>query len=93
MVLGSSLFDQLLHLSFLLSLIDRHLLNDGGRLLLVLLLHVDVALVSFGDLRVEDLLQLITILLRHQVLVVVLVDELVSLKLLDDLLRVKVIVV
>ena len=51
-VLCPPLFDQLLHLYLLLSLVYCHLLDHGRGLLFELLLDIYIAFIGLGDLRV-----------------------------------------
>ena len=73
-VLRPPLFDQLLHLCLLLSLVYCHLFDHRRGLFFELLLDIYIAFIGLGDLRVENLLKLVSVSLRHQMLIVVLMD-------------------
>ena len=73
-VLRPPLFDQLLHLRLFLRLVYGYLLDHRRSLFFELLLDIHVAFIGFGDLRVQNLLKLASVCLRHEVLVVVLMD-------------------
>ena len=90
-IFGFPLLNQFTHLLFFLCHLLLHLLYDRWRFFFVLLDHINVALVIFTKLRVDDFLQLLSCLLRYHMLIVVLVEKFVTLKLCDDSLRVEVI--
>ena len=73
-VLRAPLLDQLLHLCLLLSLVYCHLFDHRRGLFFELLLDIYIAFIGLGDLRVENLLKLVSVSLRHQMLIVVLMD-------------------
>ena len=93
LVLCLPILYQLLKLGGGLCLFELDFINDRRWFLTILLDHIDVFLVITRNLLVQDFLKLIPIGLCDQMLIVVFMHQFIPLELLNDFLRIVILVV